>query len=136
MTGLRAGAANRSSSSVRVAHSRDACSGARPPALHAFLFIKPFLAKWETNRLFFLHPEEGRDLDKMPRQRSSCQMKEQNQVLARDLSERERSNMPDEAFKATILRILSGIKKRMEDIREALTTEIKELKKIRNEKIQ
>ena len=37
--------------------------------------------------------------------------------------------MPDEAFKATILRILSGIKKRMEDFREALTTEIKELKK-------
>ena len=64
--------------------------GSQAPALHAFLFIKPFLTKWETNRLFFLHPEEGRDLDKMPRQRSSCQMKEQNQVIARDLSERER----------------------------------------------
>ena len=37
--------------------------------------------------------------------------------------------MPDGEFKATIKRILTGLEKRMEDISETLTTEIKDLKK-------
>ena len=45
------------------------------------------------------------------------------------------SNMPDREFRATILRTLTGLEKRMEDFRENLTVEIKELKN-RNEKIQ
>ena len=37
--------------------------------------------------------------------------------------------MPDGEFKATIIRILIGLEKRIEDVSEALTTVIKELKK-------
>ena len=50
-------------------------------------------------------------------------------VTARDLIKTDISNMPDGEFKATILRILTGLEKHMEDIRETLTMETKKLKK-------
>ena len=56
-------------------------------------------------------------------------MKEEDKVMARDLNKTGVSNMPDEEFKAIIIRILTGPEKRIEYIRETLTTEIKELKK-------
>ena len=56
-------------------------------------------------------------------------MKEEDKVITRDLSETDISNMPDGEFKATVIRILTGFDKRIEDISETLTTEIKELKK-------
>ena len=45
--------------------------------------------------------------------------------MARDPGETNVSNMPDGQFKATIIRILTGLEKRMEDFREDLTTEKK-----------
>ena len=60
-------------------------------------------------------------------------MEEQDKVMARDLSKTDISGMPDGEFKATIIRILAGLKKRIEDIRETLTTEIKEFKKNQSE---
>ena len=56
-------------------------------------------------------------------------MKEQHKATARDLSETDISNMPDGEFEATIIRILTGLEKRIEDISETLTIVIKELKK-------
>ena len=56
-------------------------------------------------------------------------MKEQNKATARDLSETHLSNMPNGELKAIIINVLSGLERRMEDISETLTTEIKELKK-------
>ena len=47
-------------------------------------------------------------------------MKEQNKVTAKDLSETDTCNMPDREFKATIIRILAGIEKRMVDFRDVL----------------
>lgn len=41
--------------------------------------------------------------------------------------------MPDGEFKATIIRILTGLERRIEDIREILTTETEELKKNQSE---
>ena len=35
------------------------------------------------------------------------------------------SNMPDREFKTTIMRILTGLEKRVEDMSEALNTEIR-----------
>jgi len=67
----------------------------------------------------------------MPRQRKSSQKKEQQQqqqqkVIAMDLIKTDISNMPDPEFKATIIRI-AGLEKIMEDIRETLTAEIRDL---------
>ena len=56
-------------------------------------------------------------------------MKEQNKATARDLGKTGMSNLPDGEFKATIIRILTGLEKRIEDIRETFTTEIKEFRK-------
>ena len=44
------------------------------------------------------------------------------------------SNMPNGEFKATIIRILAGLEKNMEEIRETLTSEIKSQKKKIREK--
>ena len=71
---------------------------------------------------------EDRDLDKMPRWKNSSQKKEQEEVMAGDLIKTHISNMSDPEFKATTIRILAGLDKSMEDIRETLTAEIKELK--------
>ena len=57
------------------------------------------------------------------------QMKEQDQTTARDLSEMVISSMPDREFKVMVIKILTGLEKRMEDISETLTTEIEEFKK-------
>ena len=47
-------------------------------------------------------------------------MKEQDKAMARDVSEIKISNMPERQFKATIIRILAGIEKRMVDFRDVL----------------
>ena len=65
----------------------------------------------------------------MPRQRNVLQMKEHYLAMARDLRETDISNIPDGEFKATIIRILTGVEKKIEDISKTLTTEIKDLKK-------
>ena len=46
--------------------------------------------------------------------------------MAADLSETNVSNMPDGELKAMIIRILLGLEKRIEDFRDALTTETEE----------
>ena len=66
--------------------------------------------------------------------RNSSQKKEQDKVMARDLTKTGITNMPDGEFKATIIRILAGLEKSREDFREALSAEIKELKNNQNEK--
>ena len=53
-------------------------------------------------------------------------MKEQDKVTSRELIEMYIRIMPDREFEAKIIRILTRLKKRMEDFRETLTTEIKE----------
>ena len=48
--------------------------------------------------------------------------------MARGLIKMVMKNTPDSEFKATIIRILAGLEKSMEDNRQSLTTEIKEFK--------
>ena len=48
--------------------------------------------------------------------------------MARDLIKTDISNMPDPEFKATIIGILVGLEKSIEDARESLTAQIKDLK--------
>lgn len=53
-------------------------------------------------------------------------MKEQDMVMARDLNKTVKSSMTNGEFKAIIIRILTGLKKRMEDISETLTMGVPE----------
>ena len=48
--------------------------------------------------------------------------------MTRDLVKTGINNIPDTEFKATIVRILPGLEKGIEDIRKTLTAETKELK--------
>jgi len=64
----------------------------------------------------------------MPRQRNSPQKKEHEAVMARNLIKTDKSNMPEPEFKAAIIRIQAGLEKSIEDTRESLSAEIKELK--------
>lgn len=52
-------------------------------------------------------------------------MKEQNNAIARDVSKTDKRNLADGELKATMIRILTGLEKRVGDIRDTLTTEIK-----------
>ena len=54
------------------------------------------------------------------------QKKEKNKIAARDLSEMEIHNMPDREFKVMIIKIFTGLEKRVKDISETLNNEIKE----------
>ena len=56
-------------------------------------------------------------------------MKNQDKAMAGDLSEIYIGNMPDGEFRATILRILTGLEKRIGDISEIFAAEIKEVQK-------
>ena len=60
-------------------------------------------------------------------------MKEQDKSAFRDLSRTYISNMPEGEFQAAIMKILTGLEKRMEDISETLTIEIKEFKRNHSE---
>lgn len=53
-------------------------------------------------------------------------MKEKDKAMARDLSKTDINSMPAREFKATIIKILTGLEKRIENISETLTTEIEE----------
>ena len=52
-------------------------------------------------------------------------MKGQDNTTTRDLSETDLSYMPDKEFKVMIIKILTGLEKRVEDISKTLNTEIK-----------
>ena len=47
-------------------------------------------------------------------------MKEQDKITARDLSEMDISNMADREFKVMVIKTLTGLKKRVENISETL----------------
>ena len=64
----------------------------------------------------------------MPKWRNSSQKREQEKVRARDLIQTDKSNMFDPELTTTIRRILAGLEKCVENMREFLTTEIKDLK--------
>lgn len=53
--------------------------------------------------------------------------------MARDLSETGISNTLDGEFKAIIIRLLTGLERRIEDINETFITEIKQLKRNESE---
>jgi len=52
-------------------------------------------------------------------------MKEQDKAIARYLSETDISNMPDREFEVMMIRILTRLEERVEDMRETLNTEIR-----------
>lgn len=61
----------------------------------------------------------------MERQSNMLQMKEQEKSSEKELNETKLSNMPDKEFKIRIVRILTGLKKRMEELSETFNKEIK-----------
>ena len=52
-------------------------------------------------------------------------MKVQEKATARDLSKTDINSIPDTEFKLMIIRILTGLEKRVEDMSETLNTEIR-----------
>ena len=52
-------------------------------------------------------------------------MSEQDKSTARDVSKADISNMPDGEFKAMIIKILTGLEKKVENISETINTEIR-----------
>ena len=60
----------------------------------------------------------------MERQRNMLQKKEQDKPSEKELSEMEISNMPDKKCKVMIVKMLHGLKRRIEEfMRPAVTTQ-------------
>lgn len=78
---------------------------------------------------FLMHRKRHKKLDKMRKDRSMSQMKEQDKTTVSDLSKRDISNMPDRKFKVMIIMIVTGLEKRVENISETLNKETKKHKK-------
>ena len=68
----------------------------------------------------FLTDRNNTELDKLKRQRNMSQMKEQNKIKARDLNEPKVSNMTHRELKVMVIKILTGLEKRLEDVSEIL----------------
>lgn len=60
----------------------------------------------------------------MRRQENVFQIKEQDKITVRDLSEMDISNMSDKEFKVMTKKILTSLEKRVEDINKTLNKEI------------
>ena len=69
---------------------------------------------------FLIHRNRHRELDNMGRQRNVSQMKEQDKTIARDLSKKDISDMPNREFKVQTINILTGLEKRVKDISNTL----------------
>ena len=65
----------------------------------------------------------------MGRQRDVSQMEGQDKITARGRNKTEISNMPDRGFKVTVIKILTGLEKRVEDISETLNKETENIKR-------
>jgi len=76
----------------------------------------------ETWLFFITHRNRHRELDKMRRQRTISQMKEQDKITKRELNNMEISNMLDREFKVKVI-IPTTLEKRVEDISETLNKE-------------
>ena len=73
-----------------------------------------------------------RKIDKMKRQRAMYQMKEQDKTPEKQLNEMEISNLPEKEFRIMIVKMIQGLRKRMEakieKMQKMLNKDLEELK--------
>ena len=53
------------------------------------------------------------------------QMKEWDKITGRELCEKEISNIPDREFKVVVIKMLTGLQKRIEDLNKTLNRDRK-----------
>jgi len=53
--------------------------------------------------------------------------------MVRDLTERDTSKLPDLEFKTTVIKILTGLEKRVDNLGETLNREVENIKKNQSE---
>ena len=68
----------------------------------------------------------------MKKQRNMSQMKEKDKIISRDLNKTKISNMPNRKF--PVIKILTGLEPRVEDLSETLNKETENIKKRTNER--
>ena len=73
-----------------------------------------------------------RKIDKMKRQRTMYQMKEQDKTPEKQLNEVEIGNLPDKGFRIMIVKMIQDLRKRMEakieKMQEMLNKDLEEIK--------
>ena len=65
----------------------------------------------------------------MRRQRKMSKMKDKDKITAIELNETEINNMPDTDFKVMVIKILTGLEKRLENLSDTFNKEIENIKK-------
>ena len=69
----------------------------------------------------------------MMKQKNSPQKKYQEEVTAKELIEIDISNITEQELRITVIKLITGFEKCIEDSRESIATDIKGLKHSRNE---
>ena len=60
-------------------------------------------------------------------------MKDQEEITARDLPKTDRNNTSEQELRTTVIRLIAGLEKSIEDTRETLAAEIKDLRILQDE---
>ena len=69
----------------------------------------------------------------MRRQKNTFQVREQAKTPEKELSETEMSNLPDREFKLRVLRMLTDLGRRIDELSENVNKEMEDIKKNQSE---
>ena len=69
----------------------------------------------------------------MRRQRNTFQVREKDKTPEKELSETEMSNLPDREFKQRVLRMLTDLGRRIDELSENVNKEMEDIKKNQSE---
>ena len=69
----------------------------------------------------------------MIRQRNSPQKKVQEEITARELLKTDKNNIPEQEFRITLIRLIAELEKSIEDSRESIAADIKNVRNSHNE---
>ena len=106
----------------------------RECSIHHFYPIKTLEQKQEELQFCSLWKENHihRKTDKMKRQRTMYQIKEQDKTAEKQLNEVETGNFPEKEFRIMIVRMIQDLRKRMEAkmgrMQEMFNKDLEELK--------
>ena len=95
--------------------------------------MRPLLQDWERWIFYLMHRNQHRDSRKMKKQRNMFPTKEKDKTLDKDINEMEIRDLPDKEFKITVIKMLIGLGKSINDQSENLNKERENIRKYQTE---
>lgn len=87
----------------------------------------------EIQLTYLLHRKKHREPDKKRRQRNIFQLKEQDKMPKKLQNETEINSLPDKEFKVMVIKVLTGLERGVDKLREGFNQEVENTKKNQSE---